>query len=208
MKKVLAMLGALCVMGSASALEMSVGGMVDYNYRGASVKDSMHGGDMKMSSGQSAIGLKAFFDAQYATVSLGGVFDVGKMKAKMSMGGNSMTEKMDMQLSYLSIGLLGKYPFAVGGIAKIYPLVGFEFDIALGGKMMGQTMKDFRKNMKANADHYWFDLGVGSDIAITEHFLVRPQFVFGMQMNKPEQYKDAKAFGYKVDIGIGAAYKF
>lgn len=208
MKKVLAMLGALCVMGSASALEMSVGGMFDYNYRGASVKYSTPIGDMKMSGGQSAIGLKAFFDAQYATVSLGGVFDVGKMKTKTSMGGVSGSSEMDTQFQYLSIGLLGKYPFAVGSIAKIYPLVGFEFDIALSGKAMGHKMKDFRKNMKANADHYWFDLGVGSDIAITEHFLVRPQFVFGMQMNKPEEYKDAKVFGYKVDIGIGAAYKF
>lgn len=92
MKKVLAMLGALCVMGSVSALEMSAGGMFDLNYRVGSVESSMKilgrvAVDVKASNGQAAIGVKAFFDAQYATVSLGGVFDVGKQKAKMSTKG-------------------------------------------------------------------------------------------------------------------------
>lgn len=45
---------------------------------------------------------------------------------------------------------------------------------------MGHKIENFRTYMKSNEDHYWFDIGVGSNIEINEHFLVRPQLIFGM----------------------------
>lgn len=200
MKKLVAVFTALCLASGAFALEMSAGGMFNYNFKGASVKN----GDVKISVSNSAIAVKGFFDAQYATVFLGGVFDVGKITTKSG----DLSDKRDMQFQYLSLGILGKYPFAVGSIAKIYPLVGFDFDIALGGTWDGKKLEDFRKGAKDAFDHYYFDIGVGSDIMLGEHFLLRPQALFGMQMNKPEEYKDAKCFGYKFDLGLGVGYKF
>lgn len=216
MRKMLAFLAAFWVVSSVSALDISVGGMLDYTFHGLSVKQD----SLKTSSSQSAIGVKAFADIQYATVFIGGTFDVGKMKTKVSMDSESMSGDVDMQVNFMTIGVLGKYPFTISNMAKIYPLAGFEFDFALSAKMGGEKIpSEYFKEVRRDLHRYWFDLGVGSDIAITDHLLIRPQAMFGIQMNSGKAAemlgemlggkKDGvKAFGYKINVGLGVGYKF
>lgn len=205
MKKVLAMFSTLCVAGSLAALDMSVGVMADYNLRGASVKISTPVGDTRLSASQSAIGARAFFDIKYAAIFVGGVFDVGNEK----ISSDEYSGDIDRQIQYLNVGLIGKYPFSAGNSAKIFPLIGIEYDMALSGKAMGQKIEDFREHKNDENDHLWLDLGVGSDISISERFIIRPQAMFGLQFNKPKNLPaKAKAFAYKIDVGIGIGLKF
>ena len=58
-------------------------------------------------------------------------------------------------------------------------------------------------------DRVWLDLGVGSDISLSSRIYLRPQALVGFHINKADGVSNTdKYLGYKIDVGIGAGYKF
>ena len=199
MKKiVVAVLAAVCMGAAASALDLSAGAVFDYTFdREFGKKDKI-----EVANDFSMLGFKAFFDAQYAQVQLGVNSRVGKTKTVVKYDGTKVTDgDAKFDVTYFNIGLFGKYPFTVGP-AKIYPMLGFDFDLTASAKYEGKSVD---KKEKLNA--YWFDAGVGADIFVTKNLYIKPQFLLGLQMNKIEtSVADKSAF--KVNAGIGAGWKF
>lgn len=206
MKKiVIALLAAVSMTAAASALDLSAGAVFDYTFAHRFGKGSLGPIDYDAKLNTSMLGFKGFFDAQYALVQVGFNGTVGKTKSevKASYGSASQTVStdMDIQVGYFNIGLFGKYPFAVGP-AKIFPMLGFEFDIAASAKIKGV---DFPAKEKLNA--YWIDAGVGADIFVMKNLFIRPQLLLGFQMNKND-FVTYQTNGIKIDAGIGAGWKF
>ena len=204
MKKiVVAVLAAVCMGAAASALDLSAGAVFDYTFDHEFGKKDK----IEVANDFSMLGFKAFFDAQYAQVQLGVNSRVGKTKTVVKYD----REKQDayfgdvkFDVTYFNIGLFGKYPFTVGP-AKIYPMLGFDFDLTASAKFEGFGFELELKKEKLNA--YWFDAGVGADIFVTKNLYIKPQLLLGLQMNKIEGFfADTNAF--KVNAGIGAGWKF
>ena len=199
MKKIVAaVLAAVCMGAAASALDLSAGAVFDYTFDHEFGKKDK----TEVANDFSMLGFKVFFDAQYAQVQLGVNSRVGKTKTVVKYDGTKVIDgDVKFDVTYFNIGLFGKYPFTVGP-AKIYPMLGFDFDLTASAKYEGNSVD---KKEKLNA--YWFDAGVGADIFVTKNLYIKPQFLLGLQMNKIEtSVADKSAF--KVDAGIGAGWKF
>ena len=212
MKKLFIAMTIACVTTfSAFAIDLSIGGLIDLSPTFGSVKVKVAGVSTKMTTQQTMMGGKFFFDAQYVAVLLGVDGTVSKYKTTTA----GITDSDDLRVIYFNIGLLGKYPFTVG-IAKLYPMLGFDFDIATTAKFEGVVaQKEYVKEFH----RYWFDIGFGADVFVLEKLFIRPQLMLGFQMNKSETVKkiikNAKAAGGKVsaigmkfNIGVGVGYQF
>lgn len=199
MKKIVAaVIAAISLGAAASALDLSAGALFDYTFDHQFGKE----GNVEASVSSNALGGKAFFDAQYAQVQLGVNSTVGKTKLEAKGDGKKATKEWQIDIIYFNAGVFGKYPFAVGP-AKIYPMLGFDFDIAVSAKFEGTEIEK-----KEDLNSYWTDAGVGADIFITDHFYIKPEFLFGVQMNKQERNEEPDTNGIKVNAGIGAGWKF
>ena len=206
---------------SAFAIDLSAGGMFDITPTFDVYSDKQNSSSTTMTQSQIMLGFKGFFDAEYVTVLAGIDGTVGKLKFKLVSKApgfdRTVEEDVDSSVTYFNIGVLGKYPFKLG-IANLYPLAGFDFDIPLTAKMRGKALsKEF---IADNLHRYWFDLGFGADVFVAGKLFIRPQAVFGVQMNQAETRKAtvkwAKtsgrtvlvARGFKFNISLGIGYQF
>ncbi|MGP1458298.1 MAG: outer membrane beta-barrel protein [Treponema sp.] len=201
MKKIVAaVFAAVSMAAAASALDLSAGALFDYTFDHEFGKKDK----FEVTSDFSMLGFKAFFDAQYAQVQLGVNSRVGKTKGEVKYDGTKVdvaSGEFKFDVTYFNIGLFGKYPFAVGP-AKIYPMLGFDFDLAASVKLEGIEISN-----KADYNTYWGDAGVGADIFVTKNLYIKPQLLVGFQMNQIKTIvADKNAF--KVNAGIGAGWKF
>lgn len=206
---------------SSFAIDLSAGGMFDITPTFDVYSDKKNSSSTTMTKSQIMLGFKGFFDAEYVTVLAGIDGTVGKLKFKLVSKApgfdRTVDQESDVSVTYFNIGVLGKYPFKLG-IAKLYPLAGFDFDIPLTAKAEGTAMP---KEIIAQELHrYWFDLGFGADVFVAGKLFIRPQAVFGVQMNQAESMKNiAKmtkasggtvfvARGFKFTISLGIGYQF
>ena len=221
MKRLVAGLLAATMVLSAFALDISVGGDLDFTHAWKTIKISKDGDWGKTISSANFIGINVFGDFQYAIVGIGGDFSVGSMKktTKDSEGNKASVSNEKTSLQYFNMRLIGKYPFNVG-IAKLYPMAGFQFSFNTAYKYDGEDMKkDMSSENKADLNKYYFVLGFGADIFATDNVFIRVTPMFGFQLNKPHDYKETKDalskadmkysdIGYMFNLGIGAGYKF
>jgi opacity protein-like surface antigen len=137
-----------------------------------------------------------FLDATYAELSLsflkGGVTD----KVTVDDGSTSTSIEEDGgSFMNFNIGLLGKYPIAVGEKLKVFPLLGIEYDICLSAKEKNGIEYKNERGEDASGDFsaLWFKLGGGLDINVTETVYFRFEALYGFRLaNKAE--KDLKDF--------------
>ena len=222
MKRLVAGLLAATMVLSASALDISVGGDLDFTHQWNTTKTKdKDGKKTKYVESQNFFGINVFGDFQYVIVGIGGDFSVGAEKSTSIDVDGKKTSSTDSKVSmqYFNMRLLGKYPFNVG-IAKLYPMAGFQFSFNTAKKYDGKdAKKDMSSEDKADLNKYYFILGFGADIFATDNVFIRVTPMFGFQLNKPHDYKDTKDFyskfdtkysniGYMFNLGIGAGYKF
>jgi len=152
-KTVLALLMATMLTGGVFAqINMSAGAggsfsmhMTDYSRSDFDAPKPIVGG-----------GFNAFFDATYAMVKVG-MFIGGNSREIDWETGNKVT--MKMTYNYLSLGLLGKYPIDLGGFT-LFPMLGFEYNMLLGGKMeAGGAAETLERS--PDYDMFILQLGVG-----------------------------------------------
>ena len=206
------------------AIDLSAGGGFDFSYLSQSVKTSgspFPGVEIngKYSMSMMQIGVNGFFDAQYVTAKLGIAFKVGDPKTSIYLNVNGTDilnrniAQEKLSLTYMNFALLGKYPFKVG-IAKIYPLLGFDFRINVSAKYNGEDIRQHLTSKQKDAlNQYYFVLGLGSDIYVMDKLFIRPMAMFGIQMNSPvsnssvqQAVAQANALGLDVTVKDGFNY--
>lgn len=226
MKKLIcALLAAGCTLSGIWALDISVGGIADYTHGFRFIKSEKDSYSTNVFVNQNMAGFNGFFDVQFVQLQMGVDMMIGKQrtttiqKSALSLATNY--EDTAVLLTNFNIGVLGKFPFSAGSI-KLYPLVGFDFDFPLAGEYeipaSGSTHYMTREEL-AKANRYWFDAGFGADFYIVKKLFLRPQFLFGWQLNVPEEIQNQKdnaktsgaqfsSEGMKFNFGLGVGFKF
>ncbi|MCX7030022.1 MAG: hypothetical protein NTU62_07870 [Spirochaetes bacterium] len=119
-------------------------------------------------------GFSAYFDATYGVAAVGFRANGNThTKTTQVILGTTIISDADDENSagFLSLSLLGKYPFALGPVS-LFPLFGIKYD--LKAPLTDQE--------KADLNQFWFKAGVGADIRILKGLYVRPQVLLGFKL--------------------------
>jgi opacity protein-like surface antigen len=206
MKKMIALGVCLVVMSTAAfaqvKLSAGAGGLFQ------ALWSTTKSGDSSETESTTGGGFFGFFDATYAEVDLGLVFDsVDIMGSKMS-------------LTSFTLGLVGKYPIALGESLTVFPLAGFDYNIFLSGKSGEQTISRsdlsdaFGDDYIGTFDVFNIVIGGGVDYSITPNLFIRGEVRWGFKLpSKLEQdmldaSSDLSIFthGPKISLAVGYAF--
>jgi len=229
-KIVLALLVAAMTAGGAFALDMSAGLGGNFSANFSTFAWNSDGKDEMPSEYRDAFdynliggGFFAFFDAQYAMVSMGLNFwnerPVNKDEKK-----DWDEYKIKVTYTSLNIGVLGKYPIDLGGFT-LFPMIGFDAQIILSGTESEDGEKEKIEKLGKDDDsvtvyysNLWFKFGVGADIPLGEQMYLRPMFLYGFgTLNKGHKdsqdwINDEKKLGsyvnHGLDIVVALGFKF
>ncbi|UTC78081.1 porin family protein [Treponema sp. OMZ 799] len=193
-----------------AALDLSAGGDFSFAHAWNTAKIEK----AKATASMNFFGINGFFDAEYVRAGLGLNFSVGGLALKANDGeGNSVSET-DSKVSNTNfrLSVLGKYPFTIAEIVKLYPLAGLEFDFNVSAKNDGKDIKEHMSDdLKKDLNHTYLVLGAGADITVTGNLFVTPKATFGFDLRQTSTAKEAKAKGghtMKLEFGVGVGYKF
>jgi len=198
-------LTALVAVGAFAQIDMSAG--LGGNFS-ASFDSLKFDGDPAMKSKFIGGGLFAFFDATFAEVNIG-----------MQLGGMNMAAGDDdydddsMNATYLTFGVLGKYPIDLGGLT-VFPLIGIQMDIGVGLKYDGDDVFEDSSDRAEFMNRFWIKLGGGADINISDQLYVRPSLLYGINFGT-KLYRDMKdvhddfsSFHHGFDLRVAVGFRF
>ena len=175
--------------------------------------------DAKATGSMNLLGINGFFDAEYVRAGVGVNFLVGETTLKLENSGPFSGTQKDNKTSLINfrLSVLGKYPFTIAKIVKLYPLVGMEFDFNVSAKYNGEDSKKMLTDEQKNdLNHYYLVLGVGADITVVKNFFISPKATFGFDLRQNSLAKAAKKYisnvkggnQMKLEFGLGVGYKF
>jgi opacity protein-like surface antigen len=201
-----AVLVAIVTAGAFAAPEfkLSAGAYGDFML----LSSIMSGGGFTQTTTTTAGGFGAFFDATYAELGFG--MDFGNSKSDVS--GDKGTDS-----TYLSISLLGKYPFAITDKIALFPMVGFDWNVFLSGteKNFDTEIKraDLPSGYEDDYDSFLIDLGIGADFALTDALYLRASALYGIKLNSKWEQEmiddfDVTIFSSGPTLKVGVGYKF
>jgi hypothetical protein len=166
----------------------------------------------------------ASLDVTYAQAAVGlrGNGNTHRKTATTSSGTTSTTESDDNRSAgFLSLELLGKFPFTVGKF-RIFPLLGIEYDLNLWLK--DQAGADLRSAMsdqeKSDLNQFWFKGGAGVDFSLAPDLSLRADLTLGFKLlNELEKQTidtalttlgatRASGIDTTVDFGVSVQYRF
>jgi hypothetical protein len=165
-------------------------------------------------------GFFAYFDAAYAMASLGmGFHGITPANSDLKEAMDDMKQKMS--LTTFEIELLGKFPFAVGGIS-VFPMLGLDiklalaYDMRLDGEKFSYT--DVDDNKLSDLTTIWGKFGIGADIPLSNKMYIRPILLYGLGTNNKEQKTTLDAPGasntiksivnHGLDLKVALGFKF
>jgi opacity protein-like surface antigen len=182
MKKLLAVSLLACLAATAFALDLSAGagGTVGsfsstYHYEEWGLVDAYTDHWTTL-----PFGFSAFFDATYAIASIGfrANGNTRLQNTTVIFGSEIKPPAVDDNYSsgFLSLSLLGRYPFALGQFS-LFPLAGVEYDVILYYHDENGADLD-----KTDLSQFWFKFGAGADIPIVKGLYIRPLALFGFKL--------------------------
>jgi opacity protein-like surface antigen len=135
-----------------------------------------------------------FFDAKYVEISFGLLAGSGTMEGtgKATYMGTvvaEFSEEIDMSYTSLTIGALGKYPFAINRTLSAFPLLGIDYLIATTVK---EKETGVEEDDPGDLSALWFKLGGGLDISLSEQLYLRVGVLYGLRLASKWE-KDAVA---------------
>jgi opacity protein-like surface antigen len=176
-----------------------------------------------------------FLDATYAELSFGFFGGSGESKStiNMNLGGffavPPETINTDMTYLGLTVGLLLKYPVAIGDKLSVFPLFGIDYQIMLSVKdkdgnegvsgvpdrlsgLIGAVIPDDETinsvinnifdSKSGDYSAFWFKLGAGADYSFTDKVYLRLEALYGIRLlNDFEKNMDDMLGPYKI-LGV------
>ncbi|GHV31993.1 hypothetical protein AGMMS4952_21610 [Spirochaetia bacterium] len=143
------------------------------------------------------LGFDIFVDATYAEVDIGMLWSpVGRLSGP-DPSGNGLTNTTGTD-TYINVSALGKYPFKINDRVTIFPLLGIDYQIFLSatdgqgaswGRYDEYGKSDAEGKFKREAvlsyfDDIWIKLGAGVDVALTDRFFLRNEFLWGFDLRE------------------------
>lgn len=161
-------------------------------------------------------GFTAAFDATYVEASLGlaGSSNL-RTVTNTASGGSTSTNTTDLAQAggYLTLSLLGKYPFALGPLS-LFPLLGIQYDLNLWLK--DENGDDLRSTYTAqelrDANSLWFRFGVGAQYPVGKRLRVLAELTAGFKPLTAAEQQDVDtataSLGADSASGIDSAVDF
>jgi opacity protein-like surface antigen len=228
-KRILVLLLAVAVAGGAFAEEADnapaakKGGL--FSAGAGAYLTSDFGGGLKSSYGGTTATLKMpyfggggylFFDATYAELSFGLFGGSGTVTQEQTTNNKTTSTTNATSLTGLDIGVLGKYPIALGGSLTVFPLLGINYRAVIAAEYAGAEVLN-----PGDSSALWFKFGGGLDYAITANVFLRANFMYGFRLaTKSEKdlvdvYKNqypgidvSTRLGHGLDVKVAVGYKF
>jgi len=229
-KLVLVLLMATVLAGGAFAqvsLSAGLGGTFSANFMNANWtsdgRDALNSAGWKtdmLNRNITGGGFFAYFDITYVMFSLGmNFYDVTDTNSDLRQAANAAKAKET--LTTFDIGVLGKYPFAVGG-GYFFPLLGVEAKIAVADDYTVNGEKQDTTGRDGSVSDWWssvfFKFGIGGDIPLGDKLYLRPIFLYGIstlptkvkstqdEMNRDKKMADIIYSG--LDLKLAFGFKF
>jgi hypothetical protein len=157
-------------------------------------------------------GVFAFFDATFATVGIGLVFNRATQTVAIPDLSTTISpalageETHSFLFTQLNLSLLLKYPFRVHERISVFPLVGIDGQIALGDfddnlRRDFQTIANLGYEVPTLGEFWnslWLRFGVGADFFLTDKIFLRSEALYGFKFNSA--YESRMADYWKEDI--------
>jgi hypothetical protein len=226
MKRRLAISLLLCLSATAFAIDLSAGGGMTvgsfcstYNYTEWVVDEWTE----RWTS--VPVGFVAFLDATYGVAAIGyrangsTQYILKWTAGAFSFDNTNSDIEDDDRSGFLSIALLGRYPFALGQVS-LFPLLGIEYDLNLcyqdeNGADLKASLTD---QENADLNQFWFKAGVGADISISKSLYVRPLVLLGFKLLNSAEKADlqdardnaasARYIDFTFEGGVQAGWRF
>ncbi|MDR0568642.1 MAG: hypothetical protein LBG87_05500 [Spirochaetaceae bacterium] len=166
-------------------------------------------------------GFYVYFDATYVEADVGLLF--GNQNADKQDNFTDV-QKKGFGVTALKLGLFGKFPIHLGAFS-LFPMLGVDGQIFLGGKFYGEDIPDGSKDAFNDMfNQLWFKLGVGADIplpVLEGKLYIRPELLYGIRLNSKAE-SDAldssvgdkklsdyvSILGHGLDVRLAIGYKF
>ncbi|GHV78874.1 hypothetical protein AGMMS49944_06650 [Spirochaetia bacterium] len=197
MKKAFAIMLVATVMSTAAFAEgfLSAGLTVNPNFGG------MTDPDLKEIT-YAGFGFGAYFDAKYVAVNLG----LNIVDSYLDGEKNTVYSPS----TYFTIGLLGKYPIAIGEKFSIAPAVGFEYQVFLSNGLWSRSdyedMGASASDIAEQYDNFVIKVGALADFTIVGGLYARAGVLLDIGLPHKDSDPADTRFGAEIPIGIG--YRF
>lgn len=168
-----------------------------------------------------------FIDAKYVLIELGYSFLENYRKSEVDNGAFTIVTTV-YDTSYLTIGILGKYPFKVSSTVVLFPVLGLEYKDLLEAK---NSSKLYVPSIlrELNSEGYWLKIGCGADFNISSTIFIRQTFFYAYKLLTQDEKDyleyinytnsetalnlgipthDATIVTTKFDMGISIGFKF
>jgi hypothetical protein len=147
-------------------------------------------------------GLFAFFDATYVEADLGLLFGSQNFQFDTSIIPDYSTD-----VSFLTFGLFGKYPFDLG-ICSLFPMFGFQYSIGLSSKYDGKDIYESSAEKATWMNQFWVKFGIGADFNLTDKLYLRPSYLFGINFGTEAAPPESGYLHIGNDIRVALGFKF
>jgi len=181
-RMVLVLIIAALVVGGAFA-QMSAG----VGLKGSFNTYKMEMGPISVEQKINAFGANLFLDIRLAEI------NVDYLVA-------SPDDDSKVQTSFLTLGVVGKYPIALGGNLEVFPFVGIDYAIAVAQQKDGKDTEN--KDLADQNNRLSILFGVGFDFGFTDSLFLRAEIGYGIGLNsKKEQEAVDKSSNVKISYG-------
>ena len=148
------------------------------------------GGGLQWANGEqlampySGGGMYLYIDAEYAEAFIGYSAGNGKWESADVSNQNRLP---DMQRAYLNFGVFLKYPFSIMGRAKLFPILGADYELSTSAslKPAGGNVYAFDgadNHPDANAlSALWVKFGAGVDYGLGRTLYLRAELLYGIR---------------------------
>lgn len=226
MKKLSSMIVLLALAGTAFAIDLGAGtGITLGSYTGTTSFAPYFFDSFETVLTTVPFGIAAFFDATYGVASVGlrtnGNTHLKVTNTGVPVFGTTITESDDGNRSgFLSLSLLGRYPFTVGPVS-LFPLLGIEYDQNLYYR--DEDGNDLKASLTAqevaDLNQFWFKAGAGADFVVYKGLYFRPTVLMGFKvLNQGEKdaidsavsggSTTARTTDFVFEAGVQAGWRF
>ena len=216
MKKIIALFVIFVCVGTALSaqirLSAGAGGLFGMQLKNFSYNAGAYFNNRRYING----GAFVFFDATYAEVDVGIRFGKDDFSSYRPSITDEQKKGHSNSLTFLSLGLLGKFPFNLGGGITLFPLAGVEYNLLLINKSIDSgNNNSFTANSRFNDSMLWLKFGLGADINITNRIFIRPSALYGFGIANEQDKASLSRIGmaksvlnHGFDLRAAAGFRF
>jgi len=171
-------------------------------------------------------GVYGFVDATVATLGFGFIFNgVGRFHDVPNLSDSvspslAGAELLTFGVTHLHLSLMLRYPFSLHERWNLFPMLGFDGQIALGrfgGDMLPHLQRVADRGYEVPTlgefwNSMWFRFGAGADFALAGNLFLRGELLYGFKMSGAYESRTAHYWDRGVSNGlhvrIGVGYTF